>query len=532
MCSKNGQLCYIVGMKFTEADLPESKAAITEIILTKIAEIERLDAENRLLRQALFAPKSEKLPVADSQQLPLFDMPENPPEDDDEPCAEVVVPEHTRRKKGRKPLPEDLPRVEVIHDIPAEDKVCDCGCELSRIGEDVSEKLDIIPARIRVIRHIRPKYACKNCEGLDNDGGTVKIAPPPAQIIAKGLPTAGLLAHILTAKFCDALPFYRQEKQFIRLGIDIPRQSMCNWAMKVAETCRPIMELLHDDVRGGPLINVDETTLQVLKEPGRAPTVKSYMWVFRGCLPEKPVVIYEYHPGRGGDVAKLFLDKYQGVVQTDGYAGYDFLDTWQDIIHVACWAHARRKFMDVIKASGKNKSGSAHKALSMIRALYSLEKKARHDNLDPQQIYDMRQQYAKPILNKIKKWLDKRQDQVPPKSLLGKAISYCLNQWHRLANYTKSGFAFIDNNVAENAIRPFVIGRKNWLFSGTPEGAAASALLFSLIETAKANNLEPYSYLRYLFEKIPTTTAANLRGLLPTNLTAKDLILPDLVSGV
>ncbi len=302
--------------------------------------------------------------------------------------------------------------------------------------------------------------------------------------------------------------------------------------MKVAETCKSILGVLHDDVRGGPIINVDETTLQVLNEPGRTQTVQSYMWLFRGGLPGNPVVIYEYHPGRGGDVAKLFLDKYQGVVQTDGYAGHNFLDTWPDILHVACWAHARRKFMDVIKAGGKDKSGSAHKALAMIRTLYSLEKKARRDKFCPQQIYDMRQQHAKPILNKIKKWLDKRQNQVPPKSLLGKAINYCLNQWHRLANYIESGYALIDNNVAENAIRPFVVGRKNWLFSGTPEGACASAMLFSLIETAKANKLEPYVYLRYLFEKIPTTTTANLKSLLPTNLTAKDIVLPDVASGV
>ncbi len=519
-------------MKNSQLKLPDSKAELTKIVLSNFKEIERLNEENRLLRQALFAPKSEKLPIGESPQWPLFDMPENPPEEDSEEDEEVVVPEHTRKKRGRKPLPENLPRVEMVHDIPEDDKTCACGCELSKIGEDVSEKLDIIPAKMRVIRHIRPKYACKSCEGVEDNGNTVKIAPPPAQLIPKGLATAGLLAYILTAKFCDALPFYRQEKQFIRLGIDIPRQSMSNWAMKVAEACQPVLDLLPEEIRDGPLVNADETPVQVLAEPGRSATQKSYMWVFRGGLLGKPIVIFQYHPTRSGDVAKLFFDKYQGVVQTDGCKSYDFLDNWIGILHVGCWAHARRKFMDVKKGSGGKKTGSADKAIAMIRSLYVLEKKARQENLTSDEIYEMRQGQAKPILNKFKAWLDKRKDQVPPKTLLGKAVNYCLNQWHRLDNYIENGHAGIDNNVVENAIRPFVLGRKNWLFSGTPEGARASALLYSLIETAKANQLEPYAYLRYLFEKLPVTPTENLSNLLPTNLAQADLALPELASGV
>ena len=389
----------------------------------------------------------------------LFDMPEDVQVEEDEEVEKIVVPEHTRKKKGRKSLPDNLPRVDVVHDIPEDEKICACGCELSRIGEDVSEKLDIVPAKIRVIRHIRPKYACRSCEGVEDDGKTVKIAPPPAQIIPKGLATAGLLAHILTAKFCDALPFYRQEKQFTRLGIDVPRQSMCNWAMKAAESCNPILELLLNEIRGGPLINVDETPVQVLNEPGRSATQKSYMWVYRGGLPTSPIVIFEYRPSRSSDIAKLFLNGYHGVVQTDGYKGYDFLDNWQDITHVACWAHARRKFVNIKKGSGSKKTGSADKAIAMIRNLYALERKARQEKLSPEKIYEMRQTYAKPIIEKFKAWLDKRKKNVVPKSLLGKAVNYCLNQWGRLENYIKDGHAGIDNNAAENAIRPFVIGR-------------------------------------------------------------------------
>jgi len=529
-------------MNYEHSTLPDDSAELKKIILDiqeqsidYQAEINYLNEQIRVLRQTIFGSKSEKRALGESPQLPLFDMPESLPEDPAIEAGkqeEIIVPEHSRKKKGRKKLPEDLPRVEVVHDLDEKEKVCGCGCKLSRIGEDISEKLDIVPAKIQVIRNIRPKYACKKCEGLEDDGPSVKIAPVPAQIIPKGLATAGLLSYVLTAKFVDALPFYRQEKQFNRLGIELSRRTMCGWAMKAAEVCQPLLSLLKDEIRSGPLINADETTVQVLHEPDRSPTQKSYMWIFKGGLPECPSLIYEYHPTRSGDVVKLFTDGYQGTVQTDGYKGYDFLDKKKDIIHVGCWAHARRKFMDVKKASSSKKAGSADKALSYIRRLYGLEKAARTKGMSARQVYELRQNQARPILEKFKTWLMKRSTTVAPKSLLGQAVSYCLAQWHRLENYIEDGYAGIDNNAAENAIRPFVIGRKNWLFSGTPEGAKASALLYSLIETAKANKLEPYSYLRYLFEKLPATSTDDLYNLLPQNLSAEQIIIPNIPSGV
>lgn len=540
-------------MNYDNHSLPDDTAELKKIILNiqenfnKVeaeskkahadyeAEINYLNEQIRILRQTIFGPTSEKRSFGDSPQLLLFDMPENLPANlsaETEELEEIVVPEQSKKKKGRKKLAEDLPRVDVIHDLAEEEKVCACGCELSRIGEEISEKLDIVPAKIQVVRNIRPKYACKKCEGLEDDGPSVKIAPVPAQIIPKGIATAGLLAYVLTAKFVDALPFYRQEKQFRRLGIELPRTTMCGWAMKAAEACLPLVSLLKKEIRSGPMINVDETTVQVLHEPGRSPTQKSYMWIFKGGLPDQSSLIYEYHPTRSGDVAKLFLDGYQGGVQTDGYKGYDFLDQRPDIIHVGCWAHARRKFMDAKKTSSSKKSGSYDKALSFIKRLYALEKVARQKEMSEDQVYEWRQKQAKPILQKFKIWLIKRSSQVVPKSLLGQAISYCLAQWHRLENYIKDGHAGIDNNVAENAIRPFVVGRKNWLFSGTTEGAKASAVLYSLIETAKANKLEPYSYLRYLFEKLPATSPDDLSNLLPYNLSTEKIILTGLPSGV
>ncbi len=295
--------------------------------------------------------------------------------------------------------------------------------------------------------------------------------------------------------------------------------------MQAAVACQPLLNLLQDEVLEGQFINIDETTLQVLNEPGRSPTSKSYMWIFRRGDPKKPVLIYQYHPTRSGDVVREFLHDFQGFVQADGYKGYDFLDLIEGIRLIGCWAHARRKFMDVIKGQGKKRKKSAtDKALNYNKKLYKFERTMRKNELNPEEIYRMRQKEAKPILDDFEKWLSKNKLLTPPKGLLGKAIAYTLNQWHRLVGYIEDGCLSIDNNMAENAIRPFVIGRKNWLFSGTPEGAEASALLYSLIETAKANKLEPYAYLRYIFEKLPTASSLeNYEALLPWNITLEQM---------
>ncbi len=523
-------LWYIFNMNLDIATLPDDSTLLKQMLVEFQGHFDKetgiLLEQIRLLRAQLFGRKSEKIkPGSSVQPLFLFDMPEPEIKEEEE---EVHVPAHNRRKRGRKPLPEELPRLEVIHDLDDSEKVCGCGCELSRIGEEVSEQLDVIPAQVRVIRHIRPKYACKNCEGVEDDGPAVRIAPVPPQIIPKSIAGPGLLAHILTGKFIDHTPFYRQEKQFVRLGVEVSRTSMCNWAMQAASACQPLLNLLQDEVQSGFFINIDETTLQVLKEPGRDPTSKSYMWLFRRGDPKKPVFIYQYHPTRSGDVARAFLRDFHGYVQTDGYSGYNFLDHDENIRHLGCWAHARRKFMDVIKAQGKNrKSGSGDKALSYIKKLYKLEKEARTKEFSPAEIYRMRQDQAKPILDDFRKWLSAKSVQTPPKGLLGKAISYTLKQWNRLIGYIEDGHLTPDNNNAENAIRPFVIGRKNWLFSGTPAGAEASALLYSLIETAKANRLEPYAYLRYIFEQLPTASSLEeYEALLPWNVTPELMNCP------
>ena len=494
------------------------------------SQIDYLEEQLRLLKNELFGRKSEKHPKGHRDQIPLFDQQPGEADTLSSSSETIVIPTHSRKKRGRKPLPANLPRVDVIHDLTDEEKLCDCGHQMSRIGQDECEKLDYIPARIQVLRHIRYKYACKHCEGVGSDGPTVKIAPPPVQLIPKSNATPGLLAHILTAKFADALPLYRQQKIFARLGLDLSRSTMANWAIEVSKRCQPLMDHLQQEIRGGPLINVDETTLQVLKEPGRRNTSKSYMWIYRGGDPEKPSLVYQYAPSRGGQVAEAFIGDYHGYLQSDAFSGYDRFENKAHIRLMGCWAHARRKFVDVVKvkkkirSNRKNPKGLAEEALEFIADLYRIEKQAREKELSCDEIGRLRRQESLPILERFKLWLDEKEPIVPPKSLLGKAIAYSLDNWQRLIVYVEDGRLKPDNNAAENAIRPFVVGRKNWLFAGHPRGADASATFFSLIETAKANGLEPYAYLRYLFEKLPMTNAEDAyRSLLPQNLTPEEI---------
>ena len=530
-------------MNLDLSTLPDDTSALKELIFSLASshtdlekeyqvsksQIDFLKEHIRLLQNELFGRKSEKRPSpeSDQQQLYLFNEAETEISRESEKPEATAVPAHTRKKPGRKPLPQELPRIEVIHDLTEKEKMCECGNQMDRIGEEVSEKLDIIPAKMQVIRHIRYKYACKNCEGVESEGPTVKIAPTPAQIIPKGIATPGLVAHILTAKFEDALPFYRQEKIFARLGVDIPRPTMCGWAMKVAEQCEPLLSLLQTEIRSGPLINIDETPVQVMNEPGRSNTSKSYMWVFRGGVPDKPILMYQYHPTRSGQVPGDFLKGYRGYIQTDGYNGYDALSRRPGIYHVGCWAHVRRKFVEVIKAaSGQGKKGHADMALEYIGKLYTVEKSARRNELDADQIVALRREKSEPVLIEFKVWIEFLANQTPPKGLLGKAVNYTLKNWPSLIRYLENGHITPDNNAAENAIRPFVVGRKNWLFAGHPNGAHASAALFSLIETAKANGLKPYFYLRYLFERLPlAATKSDYKKLLPQNLKPEQIEL-------
>lgn len=333
-------------------------------------------------------------------------------------------------------------------------------------GEEVTEELDIVPRQSRVIRHIRPKYACRQCEGVESDKGAVQIAPPPVQLLPKTIATAGLIAAVVVEKFADGLPLYRQAARFSREGIEISRATLSNWVVRVGELCSPLMKIFREDLRTGALINADETPVQVLNEPGRANTRKSYMWVFRGGMspPDRgggSVVIFDYRPTRSGEeILKEYLRGYTGYVQTDGYVGYEVLSELS-VTHAGCWAHVRRKFVEVVQAVDKarkgkeRRGGSADEAIMKIRRLYEIERKGKELELKGIDLVQFRREHALPLLKEFHDWLIARVGSTPPKGLLGTAMNYALKQWDRLVVYADDPHVGLDNNAAENAIRPF-----------------------------------------------------------------------------
>ena len=504
--------------------LPDDVAVLKSLVADQLARNEQLTTQNQhykaqvlslseQLNLALarrYAASSEKI---SPDQIRLFDEAEveareaSPTEDET-----VIVPEHTRRKRGRKKLPDALPRIEVIHELAAHERTCPHdGNPLAEIGAVTSEQLDIIPAKIQVIRHIRKQYAC-SC------GQCIKTAALPPQPIPKSLASPGLLAHITVSKYQDALPLYRQETILKRIGVELPRATLANWMIQAGTLIQPLINLLRDRLLAYDIVQMDETPVQVLKEPGKTAQSTSYLWLQRGGPPDQPVVLYDYDPGRGAGVPQRLLEGFTGYLQTDGYAGYNAVVQINGLSHVGCMAHARRKFSEALKAQGRNKKqGKAHQALALIQQLYRVETQARTRSAAER--YAHRQQHARPILDTMRSWLDEALPQVPPTSATGKALNYLHNEWRKLIRYLDDGRLEIDNNGAENAIRPFVLGRKNWLFSNSVKGVNASANLYSLIETAKANGLEPYAYLRHVFTELPKAqTVEAIEALLPGNI--------------
>jgi len=504
-------------MQIAPDQLPDDIDALKSLVVDQAVRNEQLQSKVLILQEQLnlalakrYAASSEKI---SPDQVCLFDEAEaDVPATEDTDDDVILVPAHTRKKRGRKPLPDNLPRIDVLHDLPESERHCDHdGRLLSEIGEVISEQLDIIPAKIQVIRHIRKKYAC-TC------GQCIKTAPLPAQPIPKSMASPGLLAHIAVSKYQDALPLYRQETILQRIGVDLPRATLANWMIQAGTLIQPVINLLRDRLLDYDILQMDETTVQVLNEAGKTAQSRSYLWLQRGGPPDQPVVLYDYDPGRGAGVPKRLLAGFTGYLQTDGYDGYNAVVAVNGLTHVGCMAHARRKFSEAVKAQGKHKKrGKAHRGLALIQKLYRVEKQARRLTSDER--YTCRQQQACPVLDDLRSWLDDTLPLVPPTSATGKALNYLHREWDKLIHYLDDGRLEIDNNGAENAIRPFVVGRKNWLFSASVKGVKASANLYSLIETAKANGLEPYAYLRYLFTELPQAeTVEAIEALLPGNI--------------
>jgi len=532
-----------------DAAIAERDATIVEsvaTILEKVAALEARDAKieanrltideqarlieffrewKRLIDSQRFAARSEKYPP---EQARLFNEAEL--EVADEESEAIEVPAHSRgKRRGRRPLPDFLPVEERIHDLPESEKVCtnDASHTLAEIGRESSDQLKFIPARIEIVRHIRPKYACPQCKA------GVAIAPMPKLPIPKSLATPSLLAHVATSKYVDALPLYRQEKIFHRLGLDLSRATLASWMIKVGELVEPLMERLRAEVRNGDIIQCDETPFQVLKEPGKRAQSQSYLWALRGGSRDHPLLFYEYDPSRSAEVPKRLLAGFRGYLQTDGYEGYTAIGREPGIVHAGCWAHTRRKFDEALrgqprtKKKGKKqpaKQSKARQGLAQIQALYRIEKGLRDATVEERT--RVREERSKPIVEGLRTWLNASLGTVPEKSLTGKALHYLATQWPKLVRVFDDGRIPLDTNLVENAIRPFVIGRRNWLFADTPAGARASANLYSLIETAKANRIEPARYLAHLFATLPDVTSTDqLDALLPQSLDLDALTL-------
>lgn len=501
---------------------------------TKTLEIQTSNLEERLktLEAYIYGRKSEKRDALPGQlpiQLSFASLEEGPSDETPQESNESEKTEvngYSRKKPGRRPLPPELPRVEIRHEIDEKDRIC-CGQPMKKIGEEVCEKLDVVPAKAIVERHIKSKYACVNNCCSDSGKGPVVTAKMPEQIIPQGIATPGLIAHTIIAKYVDSLPLYRQERQFARIGIELSRVTMWGWIKQVAFLCELLVDMILCDIRSGPIINMDETTVQVLSEPGRSNSNKSYFWVMTGGSDEKRGVVFRYSPTRAASAARDMLADYKGFLQTDGYLVYNLIGETEGITLLGCLAHCRRKFTDVIKGvkNGSAKQGVANEVIDLIGKLYDLERNARQEKMTVEEIYSMRQGKSKPIMEKLKTLLDKRKNTTPPKSLLGKAITYALNQWSRLEVYLTDGRLKIDNNVVENILRVVALGRKNWLFCGSVAGAEAAATIFSLLETAKLNGHEPYSYMKYLLTFLPAAKRdEDMRALLPYNLSRETVI--------
>lgn len=441
---------------------------------------------------------------------PELDMAEIPPPP---PATDKKQP---KARGGRSALPDTLHREVIVYDVPDAERTCPCG-PMVKIGEEVSEQLDIIPMQIQVLRYVRPIYGCLTSEHAPT---TAKMPPQP---LPRTNASPDFLATLLANKYEDAIPLYRFESILKRYGCPVPRQTLARWVIGAATLFQPLYNLMYDEILAGRFVHCDETRVQVLGEEGKDPSSQSYMWVMAGGTEQHPVVLFNYDPSRSGKVAEKLLHDYQGFLMADAYAGYNILDKYHGIIEINCWAHVRNKFVEATHAYPNGKFGLAHEAVKFIAQLYKVEK--THKNSTEAQRLEARQQYSVPVLDKIRLWLDKHLPLVPKQSALGAALHYMHNHWPNLVRYASTGFLPIDNNRAENAIRPFVIGRKNWLFCATPAGAHASAMIYSMLQTVKLNKLDPFAWLRYVLRKLPAAqTLEDYDALLPWNLTTEQLI--------
>lgn len=471
-----------------------------------------LEAELRLQRQKRFGSSSER---HEDPTLNLFnelewiiDHPELSQDDD-----HIDIPAHQRKKRSRH-LDPALPRVDVIHDVPDEEKVCGCcHSQMPAIKDDILEQLAIIPAQYYVIRHIRKRYAC-SCKG------TIRTASMPEQVIPKSQASPALLAYLMVSKFLDGLPLYRLEKIAAREGMELPRCKMARWLIQASEHFQPLINLMEDQFYQYDIGLADETGLQVLKEALREPETKSYLWMRRGGPPDKRVVLVNYAPSRSGDIPLQLLDGFKGYLVTDAYAGYNPAIKKQGLMWIACNDHCRRKFkeaIDSLEKKAKKKPTTASMALGYYKRLYKIEKKAKQLKLSVTEKYEYRQQYSVPVWKEFHDWLLTVKDRVYDEKTRT-AIDYALKHHEALTRYCDDGRLPISNIECEHVAKTIALSRKNFLFCDTPSGAHASARIYSVLETARANGHHPLNYLTVLLMELPTVKdIEGYEALLPWN---------------
>ena len=464
----------------TSPKLPDDIGTLKAIIGVQNLEIERLKEQLRLAAHKRFGASSEK---AGPDQLWLFNEAETLVGASDADAAtddDITVPEHKRRKGGRKPLADDLPRVRVEHDIPEADKLCPCGSGHARptIGEMITEQADIVPARVQVLQHVRFKYGpCHVCDGVFPETATggeadadearpvvvpearaIVAAPMPPQPLPKSIASPSTCAFVTTAKYADGLPLYRLEKILKRYGLDVSRGTLAQWMIRLGDLIVPLMNLMEEVQLSYDVLQMDETTVQVLKEDGRKAQTKSRMWVRRGGPPDKPVILFNYEPTRSGKIAWRLTEDFNGYLQSDGYSGYTAVGKRLGLVHVGCLAHARRKFDEALKAQKqKSRGGLAAQGFALIQKLYRIEKIARETGMSANARKQLRDEKARPIWDELRSWLDRVRRHAPPSTKTGEALTYLDNQWENLVRVLEDGRIEISNVLCENALRPFVM---------------------------------------------------------------------------
>jgi len=483
-----------------------------EELRSKSFQIEQLKAQLAKLRRMQFGCSSEKLDRAIEQlELLLGDLEEA---EGQKAAAPPALAGEETQKPVRKPLPEHLPRETAVHvDACACPK---CGGELRRLGEDVTEVLEFVPASFKVIRHVRPKFSCRKCESITQ-------APMPSLPIERGRPGPGLIAHVLVSKYADHLPLYRQTDIYAREGVELERSTLADWVGRASALVAPIVEALRKDVMASDVLHGDDTPVPVLA-PGTGKTKTGRLWTYvRNGRPHgdlrAPAAVYFYSPDRKGEHPQQHLKSFKGTLHADGYAGFNAIFEQNRVVEAACWAHVRRKFFDVHASNG---SPVAKEALDRIGGLYGIEAEARGKPPDERRL--LREQKSRPLLDQLNAWLAATNTKLSQKTDLAAAIRYTLARWKALTRFVEDGRIEIDNNAAERAIRPLALGRKNYLFAGSDAGGERAAAIYSLIETAKLNGLDPEAYLRDVLARIADHPINRIAELLPWNWNASETL--------